>query len=121
MKITMILVGITLLLCTSVPVFAQYDEFVGKEVALQPFGEKGVVHVGVNKKNYNTITGNLMAQDSGNYLTMELAHRGFEVDRDTKVKVLTINFWEKTAEVEILGGTYKGKVGWVLLDDIIGY
>jgi len=47
MKITMILVGITLLLCTSVPVFAQYDEFVGKEVALQPFGEKGVVHVGV--------------------------------------------------------------------------
>jgi hypothetical protein len=121
MKLTLLFVGITLLLITSIPVFAQYDEYVGKEVSLQPFGPKGVVHVGVTKKNYNAVTGNLMAQDSANYLTMELAHRGFEVGRDTKVKVLAINFWEKTAEVEILDGTYKGDIGWVLLDDVIGY
>jgi len=37
------------------------------------------------------------------------------------VWVLRTKFWENAAYVEIRDGTYKGRMGWVLLDYLTGY
>ncbi|UCC95050.1 MAG: hypothetical protein JSW40_09650 [Candidatus Omnitrophota bacterium] len=108
-------------LTASPPVFGQYSECIGQEVKLQAYTEAGVVYVGVDKKSFNAIIGNLMAGDRANYLTLFFAHRGFEVSNFTKARILDVSFYEQAAQVQILEGPYEGRVGWVLIEHALGY
>lgn len=101
--------------------FAQYSEYIGKEVTLKSFEGKIPVYAGKSKQSFNSMTGNVMGAEHQNYLTKMLGHVAFEVESNTKARILEANFWERTAKVEILDGGYKGWVGWVLINQAIGY
>ncbi|MDP2924544.1 MAG: hypothetical protein Q8O30_12655 [Candidatus Omnitrophota bacterium] len=109
------------ILASGLNAFAQYVELIGKEVQLQTFQGKQPICVGTGKKMYNLLTGNLMGVNKQDYLITILRHKGFEVENDTRARILEINYWEKTAKVEILDGARAGWVGWVLLEQAIGY
>ena len=122
MKKAVVLIIISaLLLCFLPSSFAQYAEYIGTEVTLKSFEGKIPVYAGKSKKAFNSLTGNLMSFEKQNYLTTMLGHMAFEVENNTKARILEANFWEKTAKVEILSGSYKGWVGWVLINQAIGY
>ena len=122
MKKTVVLILISaLFLCFLPTSFAQYAEYIGKEVSLKSFEGKIPVYAGKSKKTFNSLTGNLMSFERQNYLAKMLGHIAFEVENNTKARILEANFWEKTAKVEILSGGYKGWVGWVLINQAIGY
>jgi len=101
--------------------FAQYDEYIGKEVELKSFAGKIPVYTGKSKRSFNSLTGNLMSSEKQNYLTKMLGHVAFEVENGTKARILEANFWEKTAKIEITSGGYSGWTGWVLINQAIGY
>jgi hypothetical protein len=103
------------------PVFAQYSELVGKEVELRTFQGKNAIYVGTDEKMFNLLTGNVMSNGKDGYLTTMLRHRGFEVENNTRARILAIDFWQNGAKVEILDGASQGYVGWVLLQHAIGY
>jgi len=118
--VVLILIG-ALFLCFLPTGFAQYTEYIGKEVSLKSFEGKVPVYAGKSKRTFNSLTGNLMSFKHQNYLTKMLGHIAFEVENNTKARILEANFWEHTAKVEILSGGYKGWVGWVLINQAIGY
>jgi len=101
--------------------FAQYAEYIGKEVQLKSFTGRIPVYTGKTKRSFNSLTGNLMGSEKQNYLTKMLGHVAFEVENGTKARILEANFWEKTAKVEITSGGYAGWTGWVLINNAIGY
>jgi hypothetical protein len=101
--------------------FSQYSELVGKEVELRTYEGKAPIYVGVDKRMFNLLTGNLMGVNKQGYLATVLRHKGFEVENYTKARVLETNFWERTAKVEIIDGGYAGRVGWVLINCVSGY
>ncbi len=123
MKKTVVLFVLSALLLCFLPTSfaAEYDEYIGKEVILRSFEGVVPVYAGTSKKSFNCLTGNLMASEKQNYRTKILGHIAFEVENNTWARVLETNFWEKTAKVEILSGGYKGWVGWVLINQAIGY
>lgn len=122
MKKTVVLILVSaLFLCFLPASFAQYAEYIGKEVSLKSYEGKIPVYAGKSKKAFNGLTGNLMSFERQNYLTKMLGHMAFEVENNTRARILEANFWEKTAKVEILSGSYKGWVGWVLINQAIGY
>jgi hypothetical protein len=110
-----------LLLFVSVPAFAQYADSVGKVVELKTFEQTAPIYAGTDKKMFNVLTGDLMGVNKEGYSVTMLRHKGFEVENNTKARILEINYWEQTAKVEILDGARKGWVGWVLLEQAIGY
>lgn len=109
------------LLFFALPAFAQYADLVGKVVELKTFEQTAPIYAGTDKKMFNLLTGNQMGVNKEDYLITMLRHKGFEVENHTKARILEINFWEKTAKVEILDGARKGWVGWVLMEQAIGY
>ena len=120
-KIVVLIIMFLILLAFSSSSFAQYAEYIGKEVTLKSFTGAIPVYAGKSKKAFNGLTGNLMSYEKQNYLTKMLGHVAFEVESNTKARILETNFWERTAKVEILSGGYKGWVGWVLINQAIGY
>jgi hypothetical protein len=62
-----------------------------------------------------------MGNSKDGYLTTMLCHKGFEVENRTRARILEIDFWENSAKVEILDGPRQGQLGWVLLQNAIGY
>lgn len=122
MRKSVVLIISCLLLLTYLPVsYAQYDEYIGKEVTLKSFEGKIPVYSGKTKRSFNSLTGNLMGMERQNYLTKMLGHIAFEVENGTKARILEANFWEKTAKVEITSGGYSGWTGWVLINQALGY
>lgn len=101
--------------------FAQYAEYIGKEVELKSFEGVIPVYAGTTKRSFNGLTGNLMGSDKKNYLTKMLGHVAFEVENGTKARILEANFWERTAKVEITSGGYSGWTGWILINHAVGY
>lgn len=122
MRKSVVLIISCLLILSYVPAsFAQYDEYIGKEVVLKSFEGKVPVYSGKTKRSFNGLTGNLMGTERENYLAKLLGHAAFEVENGTKAKILEANFWEKTAKVEITSGGYTGWTGWVLINQAFGY
>jgi len=122
MRKSVVLILAAVLVFSYLPVsFAQYDEYIGKEITLKSFEGKIPVYTGKSKRSFNSLTGNLMGSDKGNYLAKLLGHVAFEVENGTKARVIEANFWEKTAKVEITSGGYSGWSGWVLINQAIGY
>lgn len=120
-KTVVLLIGAILFLSALPDSFAQYKEYVGKEVELKSFEGVVPVYSGTTKRSFNGITGNLMGSQKENYLAKLLGHVAFEVENGTKARILETNFWEKTAKVKILSGGYEGWTGWVLINQAIGY
>jgi len=102
-------------------VLAQYDGLIGEEMNLKTPEERGVIMVAVDKEQFNIMIGNSMAEDKKSFNGQLYGHRIFRVEDNTKVWVLRTKFWENAAYVEIRDGTYKGRMGWVLLDYLTGY
>ncbi|MDD4182737.1 MAG: hypothetical protein PHT53_02830 [Candidatus Omnitrophica bacterium] len=122
MRKSVVLILSCLLFLTYLPAsFAQYDEYIGREVTLKSFKGRIPVYTGNTKRSFNSLTGNLMSAEKQNYLTKMLGHIAFEVESGTKARILEANFWEKTAKVEITSGGYAGWTGWVLINQAIGY
>ena len=96
-----------------------YSEMIGKEVILKSYSEKGIIYLGIDKKSFNCVISNLMANEKTNYLALLLNNRVFEIPSYTKAKVLDIDFYSKAILVKILDGTYKDKTGWVLMQEVI--
>lgn len=109
------------LFIAAVPVFAEYPELIGKEVELRTYQGKDAIYVGTDEKMFNLLTGNLMGNNRQDYLTTMLRHKGFEVENNTRARILAIDFWQNGAKVEILDGPRQGWSGWVLLQHAIGY
>jgi hypothetical protein len=105
-------------LLSSSPASAQHSELVGRKVRLKAFEPIGIIYVGVDKKMFNLVIGNLMSKDRGAYLDLTLDHKVFEVDNNTIAKLLEFDFWAQAAKVEVLNGPYAGHSGWVLIDQI---
>ncbi|MCK9614437.1 MAG: hypothetical protein M0R48_02905 [Candidatus Omnitrophica bacterium] len=120
-KSVVIIIACALILAYLPTSFAQYDEYIGKEVELKSFAGKIPVYTGKSKRSFNSLTGNLMGSEKQNYLTKMLGHVAFEVENGTKARILEANFWEKTAKIEITSGGYSGWTGWVLINHAIGY
>ncbi|MDD4955749.1 MAG: hypothetical protein PHP17_06920 [Candidatus Omnitrophica bacterium] len=122
MRKSVVLILSCLLLISYLPSsFAQYDEYIGKEVTLKSFEGRVPVYSGTSKRSFNSLTGNLMGAEKQNYLAKMLGHIAFEVENGTKARVIEANFWEKTAKVEITSGGYTGYTGWVLVNQALGY
>lgn len=122
MRKSVVLIMSCLLLLVYLPAsFAQYDEYIGKEVALKSFEGKIPVYTGKSKRSFNNLTGNLMGMERQNYLAKMLGHVAFEVENGTTARIIEANFWEKTAKIEITSGGYAGWTGWVLINHAIGY
>jgi len=96
-----------------------YSEIIGKEVILKSYSKRGVVYLGIDKKSFNCAISNLMGNERNNYLALLLNNKVFEIPSYTKAKVLDIDFYSKAVLVKILDGTYKDKIGWVLMQEII--
>jgi hypothetical protein len=61
-----------------------------------------------------------MGNEPKNYLAKILGRVAFEVENNTKAKILEIDFWARAVKVEILDGGYAGYAGWVLINHAVG-
>lgn len=103
------------------PALAQYAELVGKEVELKTFEGKEPIYLGTSEKAFNHLTGNVMGSVKREYRAAMLNLKGFEVENRTRARILEVDFWQKAAKVEIIDGPRHGWVGWVLLQNAVGY
>ena len=101
--------------------FAQYVELIGEVIELKVFGDKDLIHLGVDKPNFDSVIAQKMSQDRGSYLMLFMARRGYELNDRTLAYVLDVRFSKNMAQIRVLDGPYLGKVGWVLLENVIGY
>ncbi|MDD5194608.1 MAG: hypothetical protein PHQ96_02905 [Candidatus Omnitrophica bacterium] len=101
--------------------FAQYQETVGKEVILKAFEDSGFIYAGVDKKNFQAATSNLMAKNKENYLCNRLSNGVFEIPQGTKAVILDVDFWAHAAKVRISEGTFAGQTCWVIMQQALGY
>ena len=102
------------------PVFAGYEELIGKRIEIHgPYGYN-MLGVALDKQTCDQLISALSPRNKAIFDTLLQSYQVMRIEGDTKALVLDTEPIEGRAHIIILSGFYKGMSGWIPLEWLSG-